>query len=370
MSSKANFPTVVIVEEGMREGLQIERLGIPVSQKAELLDALSRTGIRRIAVGSFVSAKWVPQMAQVDELIAAFTPVDGVEYTALALNERGRERYRAFVPPLSPRPGPPATLVHLCDVFVRRNTNRSTAQEMDDWPAVVARALGSSGRDAGIGINAAWGSNWAGRFTLDQRMDYLERQHALWTDNGFTVRQVFIGDPMGWNSPGAVARQLRAIIARWPEITTFHLHLHDTRGMALASAYVALTELDGRHRLVLDSCIGGIGGCPYCGNGRAAGLLCTEDVVQMLEAEGISTGIDLKLLVEAAKLAEKILGHPLNGHVSKAGPMPYGDDLYPEDLPRIETLDQAQHFRLGPSVYEGMPSPWNRPIAMTEDQER
>jgi hydroxymethylglutaryl-CoA lyase len=369
MSNEGNVPTVVIVEEGMREGLQIERPGIPVSQKIELLDALSRTGVCRITIGSFVSPKWVPQMADIDELVMAFTPVDGVEYTALALNEKGRERYRAFVPPLSPPPGPPATLVHLCDTFVRRNTNRSIAQEMDEWPIVVERALSASGRDARIGINAAWGSNWAGRFTLEQRMGYLERQHALWTDNGFTVRQVFIGDPMGWNSPSAVAEQLRAIITRWPEITSFHLHLHDTRGMALASAYVALTELNGRHRLVLDSCIGGIGGCPYCGNGRAAGLLCTEDVVQMLEAEGISTGIDLKLLVEAAQLAEQILGHPLNGHVSKAGPMPSGDDLYSEDLPRIETLRQAQHFRLGPSAHEGMPSPWKRPVAVAEDQE-
>lgn len=370
MSNDAKKPAIEIVEEGMREGLQIEEPGITTAQKIELLDALSRTGIRRITIGSFVSPKWVPQMAGMDDLVRRFTPVPDVQYTALALNEKGRERYQAFTPPLSPLPGPPATLVHLCDVFVKRNTNHTMAQEIAEWPNVIERAASQPRRDARIGINAAWGSNWVGRFTLEQRMSYLEKQHAMWSARGFTVRQVFIGDPMGWNNPSAVTEQLRTIVARWPEITTFHLHLHDTRGMALASAYAALAALDGRHRLVLDACIGGIGGCPYCGNGRAAGLLCTEDLVQMLEAEGFDTGIDLPLLVEAAQLAERICGHRLNGHVSKAGPLPFGADLYPEDLPRIETLEQAQHFRLGPSVYEGMPSPWKQPVTPTEKDGR
>ena len=105
-----------------------------------------------------------------------------------------------------------------------------------------------------------------------------------------------------------------------------------------------------------------MGGCPYCGNGRAAGLLPTEDLVYLLEELGFDTGVDLAKLIDTVALAEEILGHPLFGHVSKAGRRPRGDDLYPLDLPFIETLDQAPHFRLGPTAYEGALSPWKEPI--------
>src|SRR5450631_2011765 len=112
-----DLPKVEIIEEGMREGLQIEDASISVAQKLKLLDALSRTGLSTIVVGSFVSPKWTPQMADIDELVDRFTPVPGVTYTALALNEIGRERLRRHVPPLASPDGVPQTLVHACDVF-------------------------------------------------------------------------------------------------------------------------------------------------------------------------------------------------------------------------------------------------------------
>ena len=360
--STTQYPRVTVIEEGMREGMQIESASIDVSDKVRLLDALSATGLRRIVVGSFVSPRWTPQMAEVDKIVGSFTPAAGVSYTGLALNERGRQRLRDHIPPLSEPGRVPRTMVHLCDVFVRRNTNRSTDDEIAAWPSVIERAAGAGAAEAGIGVNAAWGSNWLGEFTAEQRMDMLRRQQKLWRDADVAVTEVFLGDPMGWNIPDRVAAQLRQIRAEMPGITTFHLHLHNTRGTALLSAYTALQALDPSCHLILDSSIGGMGGCPYCGNGRATGMIPTEDLVDLLTELGIPTGVDLDKLIEAAVLAEQVVGHPLYGHVSKAGPRPRGDRRYPMDLPFIETMEQAQHFRLGAQAYRGAMSPWKEPI--------
>lgn len=352
------YPAVAILEEGMREGLQIEDPAIPAADRIRLLDALSRTGLTRIVVGSFVSPKWTPQMAGIDELVAGFTPVPGIHYSALALNARGVERRRAATPPLSEPEEPPSTYAHVCDVFAQRNTNRTRAAEVAAWPATIEAALAEGATEAGIGIGAAWGSNWLGLFSHDERMDLLDAQHRAWTAAGIRVTRVKIADPMGWNQPQLVEEDLIEIARRWPEIRTFQLHLHNTRGATPASVYAALRALDGRHRLLIDSSIGGMAGCPYCGNGRAATLMPTEDLVQMLEGIGYRTGVDLPALIDVVALAEEIVGHPLYGHVSKAGPRPEGSALYAMDMPFIETLSEAQHFRLGPSVYEGAMSPW------------
>ncbi len=358
-----SYPRVRIVEEGMREGMQIESADISVDAKVALLNALSETGLETIVVGSFVSPRWTPQMAEVDELITRFTPVPGVTYTALALNERGRERMQQHMPPLTEPAEYPRTMVHLCDVFVRRNSNRSQSDEIGDLPHVIDRAIAAGTRTAGIAINAAWGSNWLGSFDESYRMDMLQLQHDMWTAAGVEVDRVLIGDPMGWNMPDKVASQILAIRDRWPKITTMHLHLHDARGTALLSAYEAIKALSSEHTLVLDSSIGGMGGCPYGGHGRMTRMIPTEDLVDFLNELGIETGIDLDKLIEVAQLAEDVVGHPLWGHVSKVGSRPRGDRLFAMDMPFIETTQQAQHFRLGPQAYEGAPSPWKEPIA-------
>lgn len=355
------FPTVEIIEEGMREGMQIEDASISVDQKLRLLDALSMTGLKSIVVGSFVSPQWTPQMSAIDELVSRFTPTPGVTYSALALNERGRERMRQY-PVLQDPEDVPRTFVHLCDVFVRRNTNRSQQDEIDGWSDVIKRAVSSGSTSAGIAINAAWGSNWLGPFSEAERMSLLERQYELWRDAGVSVDRVWIGDPMGWNMPHVVASQLRAIRERWPEIKRFHLHLHDARGTALLSAYQALTTLGPECTLVLDSSVGGMGGCPYGGHGRMTRMMATEDLVDLLEELGIPTGVDLDRLIEASLIAEEVVGHSLWGHVSKAGPRPRGSRLFPMDLPFIETEREAQHFRLGSDAYRGARSPWRAPI--------
>ena len=134
------------------------------------------------------------------------------------------------------------------------------------------------------------------------------------------------------------------------------------RGVALASFYAALRLLERTDTLRVDSSIGGMAGCPYCGNGRAAMMIATEDLMHMLEAMGIDTGVNLYKLIEVVWLAEEIVGHPLYGFVSKCGPRPRADQLYAMDMPRVETLDQAKHFILGPKAYAGAPAPWREPI--------
>jgi len=358
----ASYPTVLHTEEGMRDGLQIEDRTIPVADKIRLLDALSETGLTEIAVGSFVSPKWTPQMACMDELVRGFHPKPGVRYTYTALNDKGIERARAFTPPLSERVREYSTKYSMCDVFAQRNTNRTQAQEVASWPKQIEKTIERGMKDGGVSISTAWGSNWTGEFTLEQRMQVIERMVRLWDAAGIPVKRINFSDAMSWTMPHQVERQLAALKERWPSITDFNLHLHNGRGTALASIYAALRVLDGKDTLRVQSSIGGMAGCPYCGNGRAAMMIATEDLMHMLEEMGIPTGVDLYKLVEVVWLAEEIVGHPLYGFVSKAGPRPHGDRLYAMDMPRIETLEQAKHFIHGAKAYEGMPSPWKGPI--------
>ena len=362
-----SWPKIEFKEEGMREGLQIESADIAVDDKVRLLDALSETGLKHIVVGSFVSPKWTPQMARMDEVMAKFTPKPGVKYTALALNQRGVERAMQYSPPLTIERPLPRLQVHMCDVFTLRNTNRSQEQEIAAWPAQVEAAKKRGVKEAAISINAAWGSNFVGQFTEEQRMAMLRREHALWTDAGIAVTGVSLGDPMSWNMPHVVEHQLETIIKEWPKIKHVNLHLHNGRGMAPVSMYAAMRVLDDSFTLSVDGTIGGMGGCPYCGNGRVTNMAPTEDMIHMWEQMGIDTGVDLDKLIDCVWMAEGIVGHKLWGHVSKAGPLPKGRKLYDINMPFIETEEQARHFKLGSAVYGENPiSPYDQPIRSTQ----
>ncbi|WP_342000222.1 citramalate synthase [Microbacterium sp. LWH7-1.2] len=355
------LPRVVIVEEGMRDGLQIESSDVTVDERVRLLDTLSRSGLQRIVVGAFVSPRWSPSMAGTDEVIRRMHVEPGVEYTALALNAKGVELQQEFIPPLT-RKNAARTIVHACDVFVQRNTNRDQAAEIAAWPGVIGRAVRAGAETATIALNAGFGSNWLGDFSHEERMSYLERQHDLWTAAGVEVDTVWLGDPMGWNTPGIATEMISAIRARWPAVRTFHFHLHNQRGAAIVTAYAAIMSLGAEHTAVFDTAIGGIGGCPYCGNGRATGMIPTEDFVDMLEEMGIDTGVDRAVLIEAARLLSEILGRQVPGKLSQAGPRPRGADLYPMDMPFVETFAEASHFVDGPAAYAHQRSPWPEPI--------
>ena len=357
-----SYPTVHLNESAMREGMQIESVTISVADKIRLLNELSETGIEQIEVGSFVSPRYTPQMEHIDEVLGGFIPKPGVRYTAIVLNQKGRERRAKWMPPLSEAPMPSSLMTHLCDTFVRRNTNRSRETEVEAWPAVVAAAQEAGAREAGIMIGAAFGSNFEGPFSLDDRMSVFRQQHAMWDEAGIPVTWLGMADPMSWCMPNWVGAQLEAVLAEWPDIRNFYLHLHDGRGMALPSIYAALEVLDERHAVYIDVTAGGVGGCPYCGNGRATGMAPTEDVVHMLETMGIPTGVDLPKLIEAVHLLEEIIGRPAMGHVSKAGPRPGLDELYDPNLPLIETHEDALFFMRGEDSIASDLRPWREPI--------
>lgn len=360
----SRYPTIHIREEVLRDGLQIEDEAISADDRVKLLDLLSRSGLKQIVIGSFVSPKYTPQMAVTDEVAARFTPVDGVTYTAIIPNEKGRERAASFANKISmDRQGTAAlTTVHMCDVFTRRNWNRSQAQEIDRWPTAVEKALAKGLKSATISAHACWGSNFTGPVPLSDLMDMLQRQHDLWTQAGFAVEAVRFGDPMSWVMPHLVEETIAAVKDRWSQIHDFGLHVHNGRGMALTSLYAGIRALDSEDILRVDTTLGGIGGCPYCGNGQATGMAPTEDFVNMLQEMGIETGIDLDVLIEAAWLLEDMLGRKLTSQVPKAGPRPRGTGLYDPNMPFVQTFAEARHFRLGPGVYEGRPAPWKEPI--------
>ena len=369
MANGKGYPQIILTEEGMRDGLQIEDANIPVDKKVALLDALSETGLKRIVVGSFVSPKYTPQMKHIDEIMHKFHPKPGVTYLALALNAKGVERSQEYSPPLTIERsngwarGRPKLFCHMCDVFIRRNTNRSQFQEMASWPATIAAAKERGAKEAGIGVNATFGSNFVGDFTVEMVMKFLEMQHALWDDAGIKVTEVSIGDPMGWCHPQKVEQILGQIKQRWPDIHDFSCHLHNARGMAVASTYAAITSLDSSDVLRLETTIGGIGGCPYCGTGQATGMAPTEDIVHMLEGMGIDTGVDLDKLIDCVWMLEEMLGRMAWGHVSRAGPRPSKpDQFFSPNAPFVETLEQAKHFKLGPEQYDGCIVPWSAPI--------
>ncbi len=182
-------------------------------------------------------------MARVEEVIAGLTPREGTNYTALALNARGAERRAQLTPPLTPLADVPRSTIHLCDVFVRRNTNKSQADEIAALPRIVAAARERGVTEATVAINAAWGSNWLGPFTIDQRLAHIAHQHEAWTAAGIAVTTFWLGDPMSWNTPRAMEETIAAFRERWPEVKRYHLHLHDGRGTALLSLYQALRGL-------------------------------------------------------------------------------------------------------------------------------
>lgn len=346
--------SVVITDDTMREGLQIESADIPVDEKLRLLDALGETGAKVISIGSFAHPKWTPSMACIDEIAERFVPKPGIKYTAAVFNKRGYDRADSYYPKIDVRGRKFRTNVELCDTFARRNYNRTQAEQIAGLDAAVAAASEAGAEFGAVGLGNPFGSNFEGPFSLAQRMELLDLLMGKWHAVGIKVNRCSFLDAMGWNMPHEVRETLEAIKERYPEITDFHMHLHDSRGVTLASYYEAL-QLGVRE---FDTSIGGMGGCPYCGNGRAAGHVPTEDFVNLCHELGIETGYDLDKLIEAAAIAEEVVGHPLWGHVSKSGARPRGDRRYPANMPFVETLEEAAHFRKGPEVYAGQISPW------------
>jgi len=302
--------SVCITEEGPREGFQIEKGAIPTAHKIALIDALSQTGLDHIQVVSFVNPKNVPGMADADAVVEGIKPKPGVTYTALWLNEKGFER--ALKHDRLTNTG----TIQLCtsEKFLKRNQNRTAAEQLAGQHTIVELY-----KAAGIpvergSIMAAFGCNFEGDIAVARVVALVQQILDVAREHGVTLSYITLADTMAWATPASIKRVLGALRERWPDLD-FALHLHDTRGMAIANAFAGFEMGVTR----FDAAVAGLGGCPFAGHAGAVGNVCTEDLVFLCEEMGIKTGVDLDALIECAKLAEDIVGHPLPGSVMKGG---------------------------------------------------
>jgi hydroxymethylglutaryl-CoA lyase len=287
---------VSIREVGPRDGLQNED-PVPTAAKVELLDTLSGTGVRRIEAVSFVSPKAIPQMADADEVWAAATKAPGVRYSALVPNSKGAQRALAagFTEI--------EVVVSASDAHNRRNLNRSTEESLADITGLI-QAGHDGGATVEVIIATSFGCPYAGDVDPTRVGEIVDRVVRDGAD------RVAFGDTTGMATPSRVISLLRAVDRKVPLL----LHFHDTRGTGLANILTAL-ELGVTE---FDASIGGLGGCPYAPG--ASGNVATEEVVHMLQDMGMDTGIDLDALIEAAAVAERIVGRTLPSGVLRAGP--------------------------------------------------
>ncbi len=300
---------VELIEVGPRDGLQIEPVILAVEQRVALIEMLAGTGLREIEVGSFVNPKAVPQMAGTDQVFAQLQKREGVRYTAIWLNERGLDRALS-----NGRVDVDGKLtLTASEPFVQRNTNRSIADTLLEMPGWIARYRAGGVEANALGVMAAFGCNFAGEIAPQTVVDLIVRAERIMLEHNCRLQRLTLADTMGWAGPEKIRRLVGAVRERWSDVD-IKLHLHDTRGCAVANALAGI-EL-GVSRF--DGSIAGIGGCPFSGP-NAAGNVCTEDLAFALEDLGIETGLDLAALVEAARFAEELLGHPLPGKLMKAG---------------------------------------------------
>jgi hydroxymethylglutaryl-CoA lyase len=278
---------VRIVEVGARDGLQNEKTIIPAAAKIELIDRLSDTGLRTIEATSFVSPKWVPQLADAAEVFAGIAKKPGVGYPVLVPNEQGYERARAVgVTEI-------AVFAAASEAFSRRNINASIDESIARFEPVIARAKADGVKVRGY-VSTVLGCPYQGDVPLADVVRVAKRLHDL------GCYEISLGDTIGVGTPGKAKAMLKAVASEVP-MAALAVHFHDTYGQALANILSCLEE----GVAVVDSSVSGTGGCPYAKG--ASGNVASEDVVYMLHGMGIRTGIDLdKLVATGAWLAAQL----------------------------------------------------------------
>jgi len=290
---------VRIVEVGPRDGLQNEPAQVPAAEKIAFVELLAAAGLPEIEVTSFVNPRAVPQMADADEVLRGITRRAGVRYSALVPNERGLQRA------LAAGAGGVAGFTAASETFNRRNINASIAESIDRFLPVAAGA-----RAAGIPlrgyISTAFVCPFEGKVAPEAVVEVVQRLLD------FGVEEVSIGDTIGAAVPAEVDRLLDALLPLVPA-HRIALHLHDTRGTALANALLALQ----RGIATFDTSAGGLGGCPFAPG--ATGNLATEDLLYLLDGLGIETGVDATALRRASDRIERSLDRALPSRVRRAG---------------------------------------------------
>ena len=293
------FPLDVrIVEVGPRDGLQNEQVDIGTASKIELIDRLSRTGLRSIEATAFVSPKWVPQMADAAAVLDGITRQPGIAYPVLVPNEQGYERARAA------GATEVAVFTAASEAFNLKNTNATIAQSLDRFRPVLERANADRVRVRGY-VSTVLGCPYQGDVPLADVVRVSSELHAM------GCYEVSLGDTIGVGTPAKARAMLKAVATEVP-MAALAIHFHDTYGQALANVLACLEE----GVAVVDSAVSGAGGCPYAKG--ASGNVASEDVVYMLHGLGIRTGIDLPALAEVGRWLAGLLGRDTGSKVGKA----------------------------------------------------
>jgi hydroxymethylglutaryl-CoA lyase len=304
--------TVQIREVGPRDGFQNEPEVIPTERKVELIDALARTGVKRMEVTSFVRPDVIPQLADAEEVLARIDVPEGVAVSVLIPNERGLDRALALREEARARGGREAfeeinVFMSASETHNRKNVNRSIAESLAGLEVVLARARAEGLRCEGV-ISTSFGCPYEGRVPAERVLEIATRLH----DAG--AQEIGFGDTTGMANPCQVGE----LFALWRdglrgvELTA---HFHNTRGQGLANVLAALEAgVDS-----FESSFGELGGCPVPAG--ATGNIASEDLVSMLGEMGIETGIDLDALIACARRAQEVLGRALGSHTLVAGPV-------------------------------------------------
>lgn len=288
---------LLLEDETLRDGFQMEKRIFSLEEKFEIFQSLSQAGIKRIQVGSFVNPKAVPQMADTEELIKAIGDSGDTVISALILNDKGLERALGCgVPHVS-------MSVSISDTHSKKNAGRSAAEALESMTQLIGRAVGS-GLEVRAGLQCAFGCVYEGHISENAVLAAAEKLAQA----GAT--EVNIADTTGMANPYAVRAMINKIRQEIPKIR-LSLHLHDTRGLGLANM---LSGYEAGVR-TFDVCAGGLGGCPFVRG--AAGNIATEDAVHLFDALGIQTGINLKSVCDTVTRLESILDRKLPGHMSQ-----------------------------------------------------
>jgi hydroxymethylglutaryl-CoA lyase len=297
MNSSEQTEDLLLEDEALRDGLQMESRIFSLEEKVQIYRLLAKAGIKRIQVGSFVHPKIVPQMADTDELIQAIGNQDGPVISALILNDKGLERaLRCGAPHVS-------MSVSVSDTHSRKNARQPATEALASMAQLIDEAL-SAGLDVRAGLQCVFGCVYEGHISED----------AVLAASGKMVeagaREINLADTTGMATPQSIRNLVRRFTNEFPDVKA-SLHLHDTRGLGLANMFSGY-EVGVRS---FDVCAAGLGGCPFVKG--AAGNVPTEDAVNMFESMGIATGIDLSLISEAVAFLEKALDRRLPGRMRR-----------------------------------------------------
>ena len=289
---------VRIVEVGPRDGLQNEKAMVATADKIELVDRLSATGLRTVEATSFVSPKWVPQLADAAEVMAGISRRPGVAYPVLVPNEQGYARAR------DAGADEVAVFTAASEAFTRKNINASIDESIERFAPVLARARADGVRVRGY-VSTVLGCPYQGQVPLADVVRVARRLHAM------GCYEVSLGDTIGVGTPRKAREMLLAVAAEVP-MAALAVHFHDTFGQALANV-AACIEAGVR---VADSAVAGTGGCPYAKG--ASGNVASEDLAYMLQGMGIDTGIDLEALAATGRWLAQRLGRATGSKVGQA----------------------------------------------------